>query len=529
MPDYKKISLLFACLFLATWLGVLYNDFLLWDDALYVTQNSQIQNFSLEQALWFLNHFSIANWHPLTLYSHALDYSLFQQNPFGHHLHNLLLHLLNSLLVFFFSRRLFQILQQPAASYIALIAALGFALHPQHVEAVAWVSERKELLSFAFLISAAWAWLQYRQQQLIKFYFISLFLFALALMSKPMAVTFPALLILLDILLLKQIKLKIKTLLLDKIPFFGLSALLIIATLLAQQQIGAISSLERLDLASRLLNSAYNTWFYLEKWLLPVNLSPYYPYRSDLWENPQYSLGILFSLSLSLFALWQWRRKQTAYLLLWLSYLIALSPVIGLIQVGTQAAADRYAYLPTLGFYLGASYLAVQAYQQHKKRLWLAILGIFLLLSWSQLTRQQIKVWHDERQIWQYVLSYYPQSSVAYINLGTAYFEQKNYRAAINCYHQAIKLKPERLRSYNRLATIYVHAGNIPAAIQSYLQLIKQTQLLHYSSPGLADVYYHLAVLYQQQQQTTAADAAIKTALDYDPTHQGALQLRNKP
>ena len=360
----SKFLLSLAGLFLLTVMvfrGVLDNGFVLnWDDFEYVTENPMIQKWAnfFEMTVSFHS----ANWHPLTWFSHALDYQIYGLNPFGHHLTSLFLHGLNTCWVF----TLFVLLVgrgKEGSNYSVYVGgiftALLFGLHPLRVESVAWVSERKDLLCGFLYFSTIGAYYLYVCKKKRWIYSVMFFLFTLAIMSKPMAVTLPIVLLLLDIFPLERLRLAkdLPPLLMEKIPLFALSLMGGVLTLLAQGTTGAIRTLQETSLSDRIINSFHTLWAYIEKTFWPRDLLPFYP----LWENPswlsiKFLLGLILFLGATLFSFYQWRKGNPAWAIAWLFYLVTLAPVIGIIKVGTQAMADRYTYIPTLGpiFLVGA-------------------------------------------------------------------------------------------------------------------------------------------------------------------------------
>ena len=355
------------------YLPALRNGFI-WDDVLYVSENTLIRTLSISSLYEMLISFHASNWHPLTWLSLALDYSFWTLDPLGYHLTNILLHGLNVLLVFFVTIKLIvqaenalssQSKQEPLTLNRFLIAAgttaLLFGLHPIHVESVVWVSERKDLLCTLFFLLTIFSYLKYTSSiiERKRWFIVCLSLFLLALMSKPMAVTLPLTLLLLDIYPLKRISLyPFRTLhnsspFLEKIPFLTLSVVSSIITVLAQHTGGAIRTIERFPADARLLNALNSLVFYLQKILLPIKLVPFYPFPARVyWLDSEHFLSVIFVLTITASCLWSLTQGKHLLFIAWSYYVITLLPVLGIIQVGGQSAADRYTYLPSLGIFI---------------------------------------------------------------------------------------------------------------------------------------------------------------------------------
>jgi len=501
------ISALF--IFIITFLvytPALKNDFV-WDDVIYVSENTLIHSLSIHSLSRMLTSFHASNWHPLTWLSLALDYAFWGLYPLGYHLTNIILHGLNVLLVLFLIIRLtvrakedngvssLSKMEPPilVQSFIAAtVTALLFGLHPLHVESVVWVSERKDLLCALFFILTISSYLSYtssvgKRHRWIWFT-ICFFLFIFALMSKPMAVTLPLTLLLLDIYPLKRISFypsktgKNLSLLLEKMPFIALSIASSIITIMAQHAGGAIRNLERFSTDARLFNSIRALVFYLEKMIIPVKLVPFYPFPMNIhWLDLQYILSVILISAITACCLR--RAKQGKYLIFiaWSYYIITLLPVLGIIQVGGQAAADRYSYLPSIGIFTliggGVSLLfKKEALLKRKSSLGglvLTFICIFIFLS--QLTIKQIKIWQNSEILWSYVINAFPfpkSDPLVHYNLGNAYARKGELDKAISEYERALILKPHYAEAYNNLGSVYTIKGRLDEAIAEIEQAL---------------------------------------------------------
>jgi len=436
MPNFKPrlaliLSILGLCLLVFSVYGqILSHQFLNWDDDNYVVNNTNIEHFGS----WMLTSLSVSNWHPLTWFSYTLDYALFGLSPWGFHLSNLILHLLNSLLVFglflWGLGRFYPDSSQRLRYLAAIIAAALFAVHPQHVEVVSWVSERKELLCFFFSISSLWLFLLSETRR--SAYLWSLLFFLLALSAKAMAVTLPLLFFLWDWQRGKAFWLNFQ----EKLPFFILSLIVAVLTILAQSDSSAIISLSSLSIEERLLNAAHSLFFYLQKWLMPLSLSPYYIFPSPLsWHNPQIISALVAILAISGFCVVLWRKQKYNLVASWIFYIVALIPVLGLLQVGSQAAADRYAYLPTLGFYW---LLALALISWPTYRRWLLLFLSLWGLGLGLIAYQQATLWQHDFSLWRYAVLNTPQSITAHVKLANTYMRLQKYGLAERHYQAAI-------------------------------------------------------------------------------------------
>lgn len=509
---------------LAYW-PVLSNDFVLWDTPAYVIYNEHVHSLSASSLWWMLTSLSsdLSYWHPLTWLSHALDYAAYGLNPAGHHLSNLLLHFANSLWLL-----LTALMLRPSATdwrklWGAMVAAALFALHPLHVEVVAWVAERKELLCTFFLFPTVLAYLCYARagRRRWLWYGISLLCYALALSAKPMAVTLPAVLLLLDFYPLGRLEGRPRwaRIVSEKLPFLVLAGAVVVLTLVAQNA-GSITDLAILGLGSRVLNAFHAILFYLQKLLLPLYLLPFYPYPRNPGVWPVVGALLVFALTG-----WLWRRGQPAWLAAWLFYLVTLSPVIGIIQTGLQAAADRYTYLPAIPFFLlaGAGAQRVLSLPASLPRVAAASAIGILLLGLGGLTRQQSTLWHDSVTLWGYAVRYVPESAVAHANLAAGYIHRGAVTEGVAELERAVRLQPSE-DNYLKLAVAYRLAGEADKRRQVFEGLAK----FHRRRGSLAEaaaMWVYIAHLELERSRPDAARQAVHQALAYAPQDPAAKSL----
>ena len=430
------------------------NGFVNWDDGPYVYENQHIWKLGPELIGWAFTSLHPANWHPLTLLSLALDHAFWGLAPMGYHLTNVFLHAANAGLVFLFAAALIRPAgpgESGAADPVpaAVVAALLFAVHPMRVESVAWVSQRKDLLCGFFTLLSLLAYLRHARAPGGDrgAYAAALGTFALALMSKSMAVTLPVVLLILDAFPLRRLR-EGRRVLWEKVPFLLLSAGTALATLWAQRAGGAMVTLAARPMEERLLNAVRSPVFYLWKTLLPTGLAPFSPFpeRASLWTW-DYGLPALAFAAIT-WLCWRWRRRFPAMGAAWACYLVTLLPVLGLVQVGRQAAADRYAYLPGLAPLIllgaGASLLHARLGRAGRGRSGAALAAALFgagALSW--LSVRQTRVWKDSVSLWSHEVGHFPDRiAFAHSNLGLGLYEAGRKEEAMAQYDKAVRLDP---------------------------------------------------------------------------------------
>jgi len=531
-------------LILIVYTPALKNDFV-WDDILYVSENTMIHSLSMHSLCGMLTSFHASNWHPLTWLSHAIDYALWDLDPLGHRLTNIILHGLNTFLLFLLIIRLMMngkgANRMPSPSKIPLsisinsltvagITALLFGLHPLHVESVAWVAERKDLLCSFFIFSSTLSYLLYTSsvgKRDKRFWFSTcLFLFLLALMSKPMAVTLPIILLLLDLYPLKRLKPyldKNLSLLLEKIPFFILSITSSAITIIAQHSGGTVKSLESLPISFRLANALHSLVFYLKKMLWPLELVPFYPLPKYVHPfDLQYIISAILVLAITAMCIWMMKKENYLFFTLWSYYLITLLPVLGIIQVGDQAAADRYTYLPSISPFLlvgiamawGWEKFSLMKFKVALKGLLLIFISIVVFLL-SYLTISQIKIWHNSEIFWGYVISAFPfpkSNPLVHYNLGNAYDRVGKLDETISQYKQALALKPHYPKAHNNLGVAYVKKGILDEAICEFNKALA-------IKPHYAEVHNNLGIAYFKKGMLDKAIAEYERAIAIEPRY----------
>lgn len=520
----KKVFLICLFLVIATLIAywqVTKADFISFDDPSYVTENPHVQKgLNTSDVFWAFTSVHSNNWHPLTFISHMIDVQLFGLKPGMHHLMNLLFHIANTLLLFIVLRKMTDTLW-PAA----FVAAL-FALHPLHVESVAWIAERKDVLSTFFFLLTLGAYYYYVKDKGIKRYLIVFMFFILGVMSKPMMVILPFVLLLLDfwplgrlqktqdggLLSVKNDSRKINKkqkakqlhinnndksigqteikfdwqtafpLIREKIPFFAIAVISSVITLYAQQ--GVIKSVERYSMPTRIANAFVSYISYIKDMFWPEGLAVFYPYGNNL-SNGDIVLSIVLIIIISAIII----ILRRPYLIVgWLWYLGTLIPVIGLVQVGLQARADRYTYIPLIGIFIMIAYGVtelVQRWPQLKKILAPASGAILLILI--VLTGSQATTWQNNGTLYQHAMEVTVDNYWAHYNLGLYLAEQGSYEKALYHFSKSLRIKPQQDDALLNIGSIMAKKGDKERAIDYFKEAIRinPNSLKAYNNWGL--------------------------------------------
>jgi tetratricopeptide (TPR) repeat protein len=490
LGNVASIGLLIAVITRA-YLPLFSNGFIVFDDPVYITRNPHIQSgLTFDTWKWALSSTDAANWHPLTWIVHALNVDLFGMNAGGHHFTSLFIHVLNAVLLYLL---LSQITPYKGR---CLVSAALFALHPLAVESVGWAAELKSLLcTFFFLLAiAAYGWYAVRPRPIR--YVVLIVTFALALCSKPMAITLPFVLLLLDFWPLGRVKglssansvfsgrtSPVVQLVLEKIPLLMLSIGSAIVTIVAQSSGGAVDPLSVVPLPARLSNGVYSYLVYIIKAFWPAGLAPYYPLAPV--SAGHVALASLF-LAATTVIVW-WQRAARPYLIAgWLFYVSTLIPVIGLIQVGGQARADRYTYVPMIGIFVAIIWLAGDFAVSRKLRPALqtamsaAILAVLAILTW-----RQASLWRDDMTLWSYTLEATDNNFMAEDNLGLALLSQGKVQEALPHFYRAQSLNPDDLVSTVDVATDLLAHGRAQEAIAKYEIALRRAAFVPMMLPNI--------------------------------------------
>jgi protein O-mannosyl-transferase len=494
LPDglHKRLPwILGGAIFLVTWLifwPTLGHQFVNWDDDKYVVENPHvIAGLGWESLWWALTTGHASNWHPLTWVSHMVDCQLWGLNPLGHHAGNVVIHSLNVVLLFCVLRSLTR-----ATWRSALVTAL-FAWHPLHVESVAWISERKDLLCTFWAILAVWAYVTFTRKKTgparALTYSMSLVFFAAGLLSKPMVVTLPFILMLLDYWPLRRIKVGdeargILSKFGEKIPFLILSVASSTITYFVQQRGGAVASLEVIPLGTRFSNAIFSYVAYIEKAFWPHKLCAFYPYAFE-FDPWQVAAAFAFLAAVTVAAVHL--REQFPYFLVgWFWFIGTLIPVIGLIQVGEQAMADRYTYIPIVGLFVVTSWFAAQLVAAFSRtRIAVVASSILVLLACAVVTQKQLRYWENGVQLFTRAIAVTKKNATAHHNLGLA-LTASDPKAAVRHFETALQINPNFGLAHNNLGAALIQLGRNEEAITHY-QMALQT------NPKDAEAHFNLA------------------------------------
>jgi len=456
------VSVLLAVIVGIAFGRALCNDFVGYDDQSYVVLNPRVTNgFTLAGIQWAFTHVHATNWHPLTMISHMLDCQLYGLQPWGHHLTSMLLHAAAAILLFLALREL------TGNLWPSVFVAAVFAVHPLRVESVAWVSERKDVLSGVFFMLILWAYWRYtRGNSARSFWYITVVvLFTLGLMCKPTLVTVPFVLLLLDYWPLGRTQLSPflsrgitretwSRLVFEKLPLFGLSAASCAITLLAQKQ--ALEASLKPPLVERVGNALVSYAVYLGQMVWPARLAVLYPYPEGNLRIPHVVLALLLLLMISV-AFFLWRKKYPFLLVGWLWYLGMLVPMIGIIQVGSQVRADRYAYLPQIGLYLLLAWSAMELFNQWRRsRVILAAAASLIIIALITRSYFQTFYWQDTETLWKHATATTSNNYIASNNLAQFLFQSGRFDEAIAECQKALKIKPDFASAHNNLGAALV-------------------------------------------------------------------------
>jgi Flp pilus assembly protein TadD len=499
------------------------HPFVNYDDDRYVTENPHVRSgLTWGTIPWAFSAMEQGNWHPLTWLSHALDYQLFRQNATGHHFTSLLIHAANTVLLF-----LLLIYATGRVGPSLLIAAL-FALHPINVESVAWVAERKNVLCTFFFFASLLAYCWYARKPGWRRYLAFASLFAMALMSKPMAITLPFVLLLLDYWPLGRIQgapagtpsvpqSTLAKLIAEKLPLLGLSAASAIITMQAQAAGGAVRSTAQFSLAVRLENAAVAYATYLWKMIWPAQLAPLYPHPGNSLAAWQVAISVMVLLAVTAAVL---RFRSKRYLLTgWLWFLGTLVPVIGLVQVGDQAMADRYAYIPLTGIFVmiawGAADLADSMQLGRSARM---IPAACVLLALSFTTNRQLAYWSSNYDLWTHALAVTDRNFIAQNNLGGALLMLGRPDEAYAHFQAASEINPRDPMSRSNLGAYLQEHEKLPEAMEQYDRTIHLT-----SDAGLlAAAYANLGAAHRKLGEDQKARDSYDQALRLNPNQSNA-------
>ena len=485
--------------------------FVKFDDEDYVTANRNVlAGLSGTSIAWAATTTACGNWHPVTWISHMTDVSLFGLHPGRHHLTSLLIHAANAALLFYLLFRM------TGALWRSAFAAALFALHPLHVESVAWIAERKDVLSTLFWFLTILAWVRWTEARTAARYALVLALFSLGLMAKPMLVTLPFTLMLLDLWPLERAK--FKPLWLEKVPFFAMSAASCVITFLAQRSGGAVQTFGTISFGERVAHAIVSYLGYLAKTFWPASLAVFYPYPSI---SPSVGIVAVSAVLLTAVTVLAIRLLGRApYLAFgWLWYVGTLVPVIGFVQVGSQSMADRYTYVPLVGIFVAAAWgLAALVPDSPIARTGSAVAAAMMLAVCFVVTRAQAAVWSDSVTLFEHALSVTKDNWLVQANLGGALLDSGRAEEAVLHEREALRIRPDYAVAHSNLGQALEQTGR-------HAEAIEQFELVLRLRPGDANAHNNLAAVFLGQERPAEAMEHVAEAVRLDPND--ALFHRN--
>jgi tetratricopeptide (TPR) repeat protein len=501
--------------------------FTLLDDPLYVTENNNVRGFNIDNVKWAFTTLHAGFYIPLTWLSFMLDYHIYWLNPSGYHMTNLLFHIANTILLFIALRKM------TGTPWKSALTACLFAVHPLHVESVVWITERKDVLSAFFGMIALLAYHFYTKKPTILRYIPPLVFFVLGLLAKPMLVTLPFVLLLLDYWPLKRSHTRLNKiptpsdnrstgssgmpawLFFEKAPFFVFSAASGLITVFAHRQWEALMPTNALSLWTRLSNASFSYALYILKTLLPYKLAIFYPHPGN--TLPIWKVGAaVLTIFLCTVLVMKWKERHPFLLVGWLWYLLTLFPVIGLLQAGQQAMADRFTYIPLIGLFLmmawGAQNLMVN--NRFQKPL-TAVLSTLFIIVLCFLSHNQVGKWQDNVSLFQHTVEVTDNNFIAHNHLGKALGIQKKYQAALHHLDEALYINPRYPDAYNNRGVVFANTGRFEKAIEDYKAALSLQSNFFIARMNLGIALYRLG-------RYPDAVTQFHAALEKDPMNQDA-------
>lgn len=511
--------LLLAGVIVTAYWPVLHNDFIDFDDDVYVTANMMVrQGLSYQGFIWAFTTFHAANWHPLTWLSHMLDVQLFGLHPLGHHAMSMIIHAANSLLLCALLQRLTGFVGR------SLMVALLFALHPLHVESVAWIAERKDVLSTLFWFLTMWAYIGYTNKPSLQRYLSVAGIFALGLMAKQMLVTLPVILLLMDYWPLRRLSIRrderdgtdLKLLLVEKVPLVVMSAA---ASLVILRAHASAKALFNADGGSLLLHSgnAFISYVkYIRNMFWPVDLALFYPFEPSAITAPKVAGAVVILALLTCLIVSQGRNRP--YLVFgWFWYLITLLPVIGFIRVGGQALADRYTYIPLIGLFImivwGGAEVAVAW-----RKAFPAVVGVALIVIGilSLQTVTQIRYWKSSYDLYARALAVVERNWLAHNNMGILLSQHNRNAEALVHFQESVRLNPAGIEGVKNLGNALQMAGRNAEAIEAYRHAVR-------INPNDPESRYRLGLAYLLSGNSGLARQEYRQLLHLDQSYASSL------
>jgi tetratricopeptide (TPR) repeat protein len=480
--------------------------FVSFDDDMYIFENPMtLGGLTARSVVWAFTSLEVCNWHPLTWFSHIIDVELYGVWAGGHHITSVVIHIMNAILVFML------LYKATGETWKSALVAAVFALHPMHVESVAWVAERKDVLSMFFILLSMHAYrLFFIKGQRTGWYIASLGAFLAALMAKPIAVVFPAILIAFDIWPLQRLRpstpvwKSIWKLTVEKAPFIILSAVSAVIAVIAQNQGGAVTYMERFGLWDRITHAMTSYITYIYKMLIPTDLGLYYLH--DTTTSPGAYIPAALLLVAATVLAFRWIHKQPWFMSGWLIYLVALLPVIGIVQVGAQSMADRYAYIPMLGLSVIAIWsLGALTESNRTLRIAAQIMAVVVIAWYTVLAQTQVQVWHDNQTLYSNTLRMDPHHPVVNNNLGTHYLMRDDPGTALGYFRDAVNTAPGYATAIYNIGLCFHLNEVFDSAVIYYDRAIAK-------EPGYADAWLNAGVAYYSLDQYAKSETCLINA-----------------
>jgi tetratricopeptide (TPR) repeat protein len=523
------ILLFLACSILMVYWRVQNFNFVYYDDQVYVTENTHVQSgLTGKGIVWAFSSLDAGFWHPLTWLSLMLDFELFGLNPGGYHITNVLFHIASTLLLFL------ALNQMTGAQWRSAFVAAMFALHPLHVESVAWISERKDVLSAFFWMLTMWSYNLYTKHPSKARYLWVAVAYFMGLMAKPILVTLPFVLLLLDYWPLNRFSIHqsdpqpslpgdgkkegtkregVSRLILEKIPLLLLAALASTLAFLTEQRAEALSSITSYPVSYRITNALVSYWIYAAKAVWPHNLAAFYPHPG-LWPIPDIFLATLFLLTVIIIALY-WRKRFPYIAVGWFWFLGTLVPVIGIIQIGSQAMADRHSYIPLIGFFLAVTWAAGDFFRKRNDaKLLPAISALAAIIIFSACSWIQVSYWKSTFALFQHAVEVTKDNYKALHGLGWAYHSQGDDAKAIALIRESIRLKSDA-RAHNDLGVIYMGRKEFREAEREFTASLKL-------KPHNPQYLNNIGAALASQGKTEEAIPYFREAIHIQPDYKGA-------
>lgn len=506
--------MLLVCVTCAAYIRVFSSGFIeSYDDEMYITLNPAVlQGVSWDSLKWSLTTFVSGNWHPITWWSHLIDVSLFGLNPAGHHGMSLGFHIINSVLLYFF------LLRTTGKRWCSLVTAALFAVHPLHVESVAWVAERKDVLSTLFALGALHAYVSFANTERIRFYLHLFVLLCCSLMAKPMMVTLPFVLLVLDYWPLARYRTyRWRTLVMEKLPLLVPVAIISGVTIVAQQSAGALKTLADDSLAMRVGNALYAYLVYLKKFSLPLDLASFYPYTPIPMSQVVIAVVILAVISV---LVWLFRVQKPWLPAGWGWFLVTLVPVVGIIRVGEQAYADRYMYLPMVGISIMLVWGGDELLQRFRvPHVFTAVSLGCLLAGFTVVTSVQTGYWRDSFTLYTRELAVTKDNWHGHFGLANALAKRQEYEDAARHYRAALALKPNLIDAHNNLGGVLRSLGRYQEAMPHFIKVME-------INPDYMGAYFNLALTMMESGDRAGAGQVLRRALSIDPSFREAQELQ---